>query len=199
MPSSAPLMRSPGPGATVRRQSDRPTQYRPGTVLGGRPRIRAAAGPRVLARSDAFLLYSAMVAPATVDPRGAVAHQGERFNGIEEVRGSSPRSSTPGKHRERPDGVGKVRGSSPRSSTPGKHRERPDGVGKVRGSSPRSSTPGKHRERPDRVGKVRGSSPRSSTPVAPARYALCLRPEKSQKRAVLYRLRRRCRTASRTA
>ena len=26
--------------------------------------------------------------------RGAVAHLGERFNGIEEVRGSSPRSST---------------------------------------------------------------------------------------------------------
>ena len=25
---------------------------------------------------------------------GAVAHLGERFNGIEEVRGSSPRSST---------------------------------------------------------------------------------------------------------
>ncbi len=29
-----------------------------------------------------------------VEPSGAVAHLGERFNGIEEVRGSSPRSST---------------------------------------------------------------------------------------------------------
>ena len=30
----------------------------------------------------------------SLSPRGAVAHLGERFNGIEEVGGSSPPSST---------------------------------------------------------------------------------------------------------
>ena len=57
----------------------------------------AAAGVRrPIAADGDGLLYWAVRAllPAFPANRGAVAHLGERFNGIEEVGGSSPPSST---------------------------------------------------------------------------------------------------------
>ena len=60
-------------------------------IVVGRRTFPAAASCEVRKRSG--IVYDVVAEQATC-ARGAVAHLGERFNGIEEVGGSSPPSST---------------------------------------------------------------------------------------------------------